>query len=61
MVTVVTPMLSLDMSILLGELFPHPLDAVYSDSGGIFGPAPASVLEPAILFDMLFFLMSQEV
>jgi hypothetical protein len=52
-------MLSLDLTILLDELFAHTLDVAYSDSSGIFGPAHASVLERAILIDMLLFLLNQ--
>jgi hypothetical protein len=59
-VTFVTPLLVLDLTILLDDLFTHPLDAVYSDGGGIFGATNGFVPSPAMLIDMFIFFMSQE-
>jgi hypothetical protein len=59
-VTFVTPMFTLDMTILFNDVFTHSLDAVYSDPSGIFGSSGASVSEPAMLLDFLIFLQSVE-
>ncbi len=55
-VTLATPMLSLDITILNNDFFSHTLDAVYSDPAGIFGISGAAVTEPAMLLDFLLFL-----
>ncbi|HTU89069.1 MAG TPA: hypothetical protein VMF69_03130, partial [Gemmataceae bacterium] len=56
--TFATPMLSLDMTILLDDVFTHTLDAVYSDSSGVFGSGASYVSEAAMFLDYLFYLQS---
>jgi len=60
-VTFMTPLLSLDMVILLNDFFAHALDVVFSDPSGIFGPSAASLSEPAMLLDFLLFLQTAQV
>src|SRR5262249_15847046 len=55
-VTIATPMLSLDMTILLNDFFSHTLDAVFGDPARIFGTDIGSVIEPAMLLDFLLSL-----
>jgi hypothetical protein len=57
-VTIATPMLSLDPTILADDFSSHLLDAIYGDPAGIFGSGNASVTEPAMLLDFLIYLQS---
>jgi hypothetical protein len=59
-VTFVTPMVSLDMTILLNDFFTHSLDAVFSDSSGIIGNADGTVSEPGMLLDFMLFLQANQ-
>jgi hypothetical protein len=59
-VTFVTPMVSLDFTILMNDFFSHSLDATFSDPSGLFGTAGASVSEPAMLLDFVLFLQASQ-
>jgi hypothetical protein len=57
-VTFATPMVSLDTTILMNDLFTHSLDAVFSDSSGVFGPGQSSIGEAGMFLDFLLYLQS---
>jgi hypothetical protein len=59
-VTIVTPMLSLDMTILLDDFLTHALNVSYNDPAKVFGFANTSLTEPGMLFDFLSFLQAAE-
>jgi hypothetical protein len=57
-ITIVTPMLSLDTTILLDDYLAHMLSVSYSDPVNVFGSGKSSLTEPGMLFDFLSFLQS---
>jgi hypothetical protein len=59
-VTFTTPMLSLDMTILLDDFFSHALTVSYSDSAGVFASSGTSLSEAGMLLDFMLFLQGTQ-
>jgi len=55
---IVTPLLSMNTTILLNDFFPHALDAVFSDPAGIFSSGSTSISEAAMFLDFLLYLQT---
>jgi hypothetical protein len=60
MVIIETPLLSLDLSILISDFFQHALNVGYNDPNGIFGSSGTSAMEAPMLLDFFLFLSSEQ-